>query len=314
MALRLALVVDKSDAFLSFQKERILNEWDVDNSGLKKISKLSEAGGVTLFGDNLTSLFRLETPEEVKALITDLEKVTDAEHAIGSGLLLLTAVDRRTTKKLETLVVKLGGAVHAVKDSKDKQTNSAKLLEELRLNREAREFLLTYVGEDYSTLIPLVSTISALTPEQQHAVTVEDLYIRLPQAPGSVAPWALEKPLFAGNYNETIDIFRRVSKHSHFLVVLAVLRNKIQLAYRVAALQELQGPLTSAALAERLGVADNYPLKLAMGYAKKYGLRKLQRVAEDMAQTEAKVKGGSGADPTVHMELMLIRTSETLRS
>lgn len=314
MSLKLALVVDKSDAYIAFQKGRVLEEWGVEASELKNIGRLAEAGGMTLFGGGTASILTLDDADAVKQLATELAEESDLVSRVGSGLLILSSVDRRTTKKLETTVADLGGRVYVVKDSKDKQSNSEKLVSELHLNRSARDFLLAYVGEDYEALVPLVKAISPLAPQHQAAITEEDLFIRLPQAPGAVAPWALEKPLFAGNFNETIDIFRRVSKSSHFLVVLAVLRNKIQLAYRVAALQEAHGALNSAKLAKYLNVPDNYPLKLAMGYSKKYGLARLQKATEEMARTEAAVKGGSGANPAVAMELMLVRVSETLRA
>lgn len=316
-SLKLALVIDKSEAFLSFQKERILTAWGAEPSATKKIERFTQAGGAMLFGGGVTSILEIDEAEGLKQLVSDLEAAEGAgtlANKLSEGVLILSTVPRTSTKKAEALVAKLGGeVVTTAVDKKERITVAEKLVQGLNLNRDARTFLLAYVGDDYEAVIPLTKTLSTLTPEQQFRVSEEDLFLRLPQAPGAVPPWEIEKPLFAGDFDKTIDVFRRVSQHSHYLVVLKVLNNKFQLAFRVAALMEVQNVKTTSQLAESLGVPDNYPLKLAMGYAKKYGLAKLQQAAHEMARTEAQVKGGSGANGTVLMELMLVRMISMFR-
>lgn len=316
--IKLALIIDKSQSYTDFQKERILKEWNVNPFELKKITSLSEAGGSTLFGKPPTALLTLSDLNEVKDFVEVLTKAKTAgtvEGSVGEGLLIMSPVARTSTKKLEALVEALGGEVVIAKASaKDKMTTGEKLINDLNFTREVKEYILSYVGDDYEALIPIARSLSDLPKESHSRISVEDIYIRLPKAPGAVPPWEIEKPLFAGNLSKTIEIFRRVHQNSDLLVVLFVLKNKMTLAYRAGAILDATPRTSSAVIAEALGVPDNYPLKLAMGYHSKYGIDKLEKLAMLLAETERKVKGGSGTPGDVTMEMMLVEFQQILRS
>lgn len=314
---KLALILDKSKSYTDFQKEKLLTDWGVASSDLKNITNLSEAGGSTLFGKAPTSLMQVEDTNGIKDLVTSLTAVSDsnsAESVIGEGLIIMSPANRNSTKKLEALVTKLGGQVIVAKaSSKDSVSTGEKLINDLGFTREVKDYILSYVGDDYEALIPIARSLSDIPKEAHKKITIEDIFIRLPKAPGSVPPWEIEKPLFAGDLKKTIEIFRRIHKNSDLLVVLFVLKNKITLAHRCAAILE-NGPRTpSSKIAESLGVADNYPLKLAMGYHSKYGLDKIQRLTHLIAETERKVKGGSAAPGNVTMEMMIVEFQRILR-
>lgn len=316
--LRLALIADKSQSYTDFQKERILNDWSVSSSELKNIKRLSEAGGSTLFGKPPTALLTLGDLNEVKDFVKALSDIHESggiDNVVGEGLIIMTPVARTSTKKLETLIADLGGEVIIAKPSaKDKMTTGEKLINDLDFRREVKDYILSYVGEDYEALIPIARSLSDLPRDQHKKITIEDIYIRLPKAPGAVPPWEIEQPLFSGNITKTISIFRRVNQNSSLLVILAVLKNKVTLAYRAGALLEDSSRIKTADIAARLGVPDNYPLKLAIGYHKKYGIDKLEKLTQLIAETERKVKGGSATPPDVTMEVMLVEFQRILRS
>lgn len=315
--LKLALVIDKSKSYTDFQKERILKEWGVASSELKNVSSLAEVGGSTLFGAAPTALMVISDADEVKNLVKAFEEIKESssiESAVGEGLILMTSVARTSTKKLETLIAAFGGEVAIAKPgAKDGMSTGEKLINDLGFTREVKNYLLAYVGDDYEALIPIARSLSDIPKEQHKKITIEDIYIRLPKAPGAVPPWEIEKPLFAGDISKTVEVFRRIHQNSDLLVVLFVLKNKMTLAYRAGAMLEANPRITSAEVASALGVTDNYPLKLAMGQHKRYGLAKLEKIAQLMADTERKIKGGSAMRGDVTMELMLVEFQNILR-
>lgn len=312
--LKLALVIDKSKSYTDFQKERILKDWGILPSELKKVTGLSQVGGSTLFGKSPTALMVISDTDEVKNLVKALEEVSSIDSVIGEGLIIMTSVARTSTKKLETLVAALGGEVVIAKPgAKDGMSTGEKLINDLGFAPEVKNYLLAYVGDDYEALIPIARSLSEIPKEQHKRITVEDIYIRLPKAPGAVPPWEIEKPLFADNISKTIEVFRRIHQNSDLLVVLFVLKNKMTLAYRAGAMIEANPRISSADVAAALGVTDNYPLKLAMGQHKRYGLEKLEKIAQLLADTERKVKGGSAMPGDVTMEIMLVEFQRILR-
>lgn len=312
--LKLALVIDKSKSYTDFQKERILKDWGILPSELKKVTGLSQVGGSTLFGKSPTALMVISDTDEVKNLVKALEEVTSIESVIGEGLIIMTSVARTSTKKLETLVAALGGEVVIAKPgAKDGMSTGEKLINDLGFTKEVKNYLLAYVGDDYEALIPIARSLSEIPKDQHKRITVEDIYIRLPKAPGSVPPWEIEKPLFAGDISKTIEVFRRIHQNSDLLVVLFVLKNKMTLAYRAGAMIEANPRISSADVAAALGVTDNYPLKLAMGQHKRYGLEKLEKIAQLLANAERKIKGGSAMRGDVTMEIMLVEFQNILK-
>lgn len=315
--LKLALVIDKSKSYTDFQKERILKDWGVLPSELKNVTGLSQVGGFTLFGKSPTALMVISDTDEVKVLVKAFEEIQQAstiESSIGEGLIIMTSVARTSTKKLETLIAALGGEVVIAKPgAKDGMSTGEKLINDLGFTREVKNYLLAYVGDDYEALIPIARSLSEIPKDQHKRITIEDIYIRLPKAPGSVPPWEIEKPLFGGDISKTLEVFRRIHQNSDLLVVLFVLKNKMTLAYRAGAMIESNPRITSVEVADALGVTDNYPLKLAMGQHKRYGLEKLEKLAQLLADTERKVKGGSAMRGDVTMEVMLVEFQNILR-
>lgn len=308
---RIVFINDASRAFIDFQRDRVLEEWEVEKANLKTIERISEAGISSLFGAAPTALLQLTDKSQLSPLVEAIEKLSDATiEAIGeSGLLITADIDKRSTGKLGKAVEAMGGRVISVASK-----GAAKaIIDTLHLNRSAKEFMEDYAGDDYSSIVGVAAALSKLSPEQQAKVTAEDILLRIPTPPGSVPPWELEKPLMAGNVTDTVKLFRRIVAVQHLLIPLAVLKNKFVLAWRTSAVLQEDPGATTDKIAVILGVPDNYPLKLALQSAKKYGHSKLDKVIKLVAKTEAQVKGGSATSASTNMEIMLVSIINTLK-
>jgi hypothetical protein len=313
--MKLALILDKSSAFRDFQRASILKQWQSDTD-VQRVNSLDEVGQETIFGNPPTAVMELDDISTVKKLVKDLESSSKNElnHKLQYGLVLVSGANRNSTKKLEQIVNHLGGRVILAKESsKDKSSVTTKLLSNLSLGRSEKRFLEDYVAEDYDSLLSLLRSLETLTPKQQSMITVADLMIRLPQPPGSIPPWEIEKPLMQGDVPETISVYRRIILHSHPLVVLSVLRNKIQLMWRIAALEHFHGITDRAQLSAVLSVSNSYALKLAQNMSRQLGLDVCQKLTELIAQAETDLKGGSQADTSVTMELLLVQIAKQVR-
>lgn len=317
MAVNIALIIDKAEAYVNFQKVKLLEDWGYEHADTKSISDVQEAGAASLFGDAPVSLITFQEKEDVQAAFEKLSKASEETLTrYGTpGLIMMTAVDRRSTAKLEKLVKSMGGVLVLAKEKSSDKTPVAKtLLNDLNLNREVKEFLADHAGDDYTSILGLIRTLSELSPAQQRNLSILDVAMRLPTPPGGVPPWEIERPLLAGNLTETIKIYRRISSTSHLLVPLKILSNKFKTSWKVSSILSVQPNTSQADLALALGVPNNYGLKLAMDQAKRYGEKKLQKILSDIAESEAMVKGASSANSDVIMEILLTKIHNTLRS
>ena len=329
--MKLALIIDKSAAFISFEKEKVLASWGTDSNAVEFVSSISRAGGASLFGDTPTIVVELADTDAVKRTVVELEDL-DPE-SLSSGAILVSSVARTSTKKLEAAVAKLGGhVILSSEGSKSKISPTQHLLAELHLNRAAKEFLVEYVGDDYESLIPLIKTISALSPENQMKVTEEALVMRMPQAKGSVKPWEIFNHIISGDTSKAIDHLRRTNDSSSFLVPLTIIKNNLQLMLTAAALQSQNPRLTQEQLATVSGAPNNWGTKLALERAKKLGLPRLEKAAELVSITIGKVRGvpeievgkngdkkslyrpTSSANPMVAMEVFIVDLCQLLRA
>ena len=314
--LRLVLLLDKSEPWLNYTRKQVLSSWGVDSDDDVTVAEnLSVVGTPDLFGETPVCTMLLTEAEQVKSLGSDLEAlVKDGSLAdrMSAGLVIMCSVNRNSTKKLESLVSRNGGRVVTTKEtSKDRSPAALRMLKSLSIPSDVKSFLVDYAGDDYSLIIPLIEELGSVSPRQQRLVTLDKIELRLAKSAGSLTPWQIEKPLLKDN--ETIKMFRRIVKHSHPLLVLRVLKNKMHLAYRVGALVN-SGVTDLGQIADCLGVSNNYPLRLAHDFAKEFGMSQCQWILEQVVDAESKAMGASSADPVIHTEMMLARVCSRMRA
>lgn len=314
--MKMALIIDKSESYIGFERTNVFKKWSVNESEVEKVESLGRVGEETIFGEVYPSYMSVNSLDQWKKLVADVEKLLkndELEHKVREGLVITSTLARNSTKKLEEIVKKHSGEVIVAKESaKDKTNVSAKMLSSLSLNKQVKDFLVEYAADDYDSLVSVISNISEISPAAQSRITIEDMYVRLPKPPGSVAPWLLETPLFKGDIVETITMYRRITQHSHFLVVLSLLKNKVVLSWRIASLMQNNPRITEADAASSLGVAKNFPFTLAFRNAKSFGYEKMEKILSTLVEAEAKVKGGASADSDIVMELALIKIATLL--
>lgn len=332
--MRIALIVDKHEAYIAFERDRLLSEWGIDRDQVSSITSVNQAGHATLFGAAPLSVLSLNDKDEIQSALAILKDATPEtlKRLSTPGLIMHSNANRNTTRSLEKTVSDLGGVVLESKGSSKNDTPTSKIIDTLFIAPAAKKFLKEYIGDDYTSVLGLVRTVGKLSPKHQAAIGIEDLLVRLPQPPGAVPPWGIEPAILSGDVNKAIELYRRVSKTSHLLVVLSILKNKFYLVYKVAAILDSNPNATTASVSKALSpevpsnaskdvrdrlmkasVQDNYALKLALGTAKKIGLAKATGILELIASTEAKVKGGSSGDPHIFMERMIVSIATQVR-
>lgn len=302
--MELVLIVEKSKVYSDFLKNSYLNKWGVPIGEAREATKLSESAGETLFGETPPSIITLNSPTEVKELVKEfenLDKIGELEQLKNNGIIVIANVNRQSTRKLESLFKK-----HGVVEVTNKNSITVELLNKVNLPTEVRQFLIDYVGQDYENLIPIVNALLKSPPSSHKNVRIEDVYIRLPKPPGSVPPWEIEKPIFEKNADKTIDVFRRVSRSSHYLVILSLLKNKLMLAYRIASLLD-NNIKNDAEITRNLNISNNYYYKMTKQISVRQGKENLGKMLKVIMDTESNVKGGVNINGEVQMEVMLIK-------
>lgn len=324
--MKLALIIDKSQSYVDFQKDLVAENWEIEPVNVETVASLSEVGETTLFGDTPTAVIHASDINAVKELTSIFEsmiKTMSEEEIVNKfehGLIITTTVARVSTKKLEKIVNDLGGFVVLSKENAKDKTNPVDgLLNPLSIPRDVKRFIQDYAGDNYDMILSVVRTISEIPEKAQRLITIDDILMRIPQAPGAIPPWEIEKSFMNGDIVELISMYRRIVAHSHGLVVVSILKNKIVSSYKISALiddsREENGTTPSVAeVSTLLGIPNNYPTKLSYESAKKLGFAKLSRVIELFYELEGKLKGGSNVNADVLIELELMRISKLLNA
>lgn len=324
--MKLALIIDKSQSYIDFQKDKIIEDWGINAASVELVQSLSEVGEMTLFGDTPTAVINSSDLNSFKDLSTSVENLVKSKtpdqisEKFSHGLVITTTVARVSTKKLEKIVTDLGGSIILSKENaKDKTNPVVSLLQPLNLLPEVKKFIQDYAGDNYDMVLSVVRTISEIPEKSQKLISIDDILMRIPQAPGSIPPWEIEKPFMSGNIPELITMYRRIVTHSHGLVVVSILKNKITTSYKISSMiddyREEKGTTPNVAeISKLLSIPNNYPTKLSYESAKKIGFSKLSRIVELFYKLEANLKGGSNVDTNTLVEIELMRISKLINS
>lgn len=316
--MNLALIIDKSNAYVEFQKEILLGEWFNDSSKVETqtINNLYGAKGDTLFGTSPLHILELEKASDA----TELGKVMkdfdiDAlEEMFATGLIIIGDIPGNSLKTLKKTVADLGGKVFVTKSSETIATTE-KIVDCLTLNKDSRRFLIDYAGENYSSLLPLIKDLSKLDEAQQKNLTLEELYIRLPQAPGALPPWNIEKYLFNGNTRKAIETMERVTGGGlgAHLLSLAVIRNKLNLILLMKMVQLNDPTIKFDEALEKLDLKNNYGNKIAFQRARKFDLDEISSIVRLVYDAEWNIKGGSPVPSHVIMNALFAKLAKDLK-
>lgn len=312
--MHLALVVDKSEAYLEFQKDMILNDWSIDKKDVEKFDNVKDSGFDNLFDESPTAIVSMLDLQTLKKNIDFLTKADDdtLQEKFDNGVIFLTNQPRNSTKKLETFIKDKGGLLIVPPTAKE-QSLSAKIVGSMGLSRDVRDFVLDYVGDDYPQLISLARSISSASAEKRKRITVDDVIIRFPQDKGSVSIWGIEKYLSSGNAEKAIEYLHRTLKNTPPLLALGAIKSKYVLAYRVGAILDNDSTMTLPKIAETLNVANNYPLKLAFDMAKSTNFENLGKIFYRIMETDSNMKGGLNVNSSVLLDLLVVDICNSMK-
>lgn len=306
----LTLIIDKSEAFCRFQLKQSLKKLQTTNTQQEKV--LTNTQNITLFGDTPTIIIELESTEQLKQTVTQLEKTTmeELKENCSQGLIIWSTIPRTSTKKLEKKCKELGFET-ILPASKKEEPLTLKLVKSLKLSKEAETFLLDYIGDDHDNALSLVSTISELPPSTRHKISVEDLYVRLPQSPGSLPPWDVEKHILNNNTIKAISTARRVHKSSNHLVWVSILKKKLHTYYRINALLQDNPRVTDKEIATVLNIKPN-GLYYSKKTAQKYSTQQLHYALQLIVNTEGMLKGDKATPVEETAEKLIIQLTRIL--
>lgn len=307
--MKLLLISDSSEAVAMHARDAAIAEWGLEH-GTRNIEKIAEAGAINLFGEAPLSLLSIDGASELKQVVSDLEKLDSNSSKLAHGLIITTDVGGNQIKKLQNLVVKLGGEAKVVTKSKSVDT-APDLVASLNVSAKIKDFLVDWAGQEPGQLVSLVRAIEAIPPSRQAQLTMDDIMIRLPLPPGSIAPWDIEKPLLAGNVDETISTYRRIVSHSAPILVQFVLYGKFSTMHKVAAIVENDPSITNDQINEILGLKGRQ-IYFLRPTAKRFGAAKLEKCVDILAKTEDALKSGA-ADANLTYEVAILKILLTLR-
>ena len=175
----------------------------------------------------------------------------------------------------------------------------------VRLSGTAAAMLDAHLGGDLHRLAGLLDTLEdAYGPGA--TVDESELAPFLGQA-GRVAPWDLTDAIDKGDSAAALAMLARLTGAGelHALAVLAVLHRHYQ------AMLRLDGVQVSSAdeAAEIAGMRSAYPAKKALDQARHLGSARIGRAVELLAAADLDLRGRSGLDDAVILEVLVARLS-----
>ena len=221
---------------------------------------------------------------------------------IGGGGRLSTVL----TKKVAQL-----GKVHdvGVRKAAQKREFVAEHLRHgsVRLSASAQKMLETHLGEELGRIDGMLETLSAAYGE---GVTVDESMLQpFLVARGSVPIWDLTDALEAGSIPRALSVLDRMmgpggaSAHE----VLASIDNHVSRAAR------LQGaPVTSGEDAAAVLGVHAFPAKKSLDLSRRLDLERLRDCLAFIAQADLDLKGMSGLDDRVIIEILVARLTQRL--
>lgn len=301
---QLALVADSEEAYTGYVARSIVEQWkNTTPREVKYITSFDDFLGEDIFGDNHIYVLQVSKKAALAPLVESLENhLQEPDVFTTDGLVITTQLSKVTLKKLMAVVEKLQGRVYV--SEKKKVDTSKALISKTSLNYDAKSYALTYVGEDYGSLVPLIEAVSALPPATQKRISVEQIALRMPQPPGSVPVWDLEQPFFNKQPARFIETNRRVPMTS----------NKPMLASGYLLKQMENIMLFQAVGAEHMSAitgVKGYPLKKIAGYARTLNPEAVREGVKLLAECDTNLKGGSRVNGLTVFETTALQIMDT---
>lgn len=280
----------------SLDKCKKIDTWKL---GISKSNNIFLAPEVIVL--NLTDKNRLKNFVD---LITNknINEFTD-DKWIGVGVIIYTT-HSQGSKKIENLVQKCHGTIYSKQSVQEHKTQ---ILKDLGVTPQQSKFLSDYVGEDFTLLLNIKKGLKNKTLSEIQDLTLYDLYLFLPQKPGSIPPWEVVDLALQCKKSETIKRLTRVLEHTHPLVIMVFLKQKFDLLYKVTTLN-LLGVKDKNNIVSYLGLKNAYPLISINKMYHKPSFETTEYLLKLVAIAEQDLKGSQNIkDVNTYMEILLLK-------
>lgn len=243
--------------------------------------------------------------DDLPALLDYLERPLDT-----SDVVLVEGGDGRLSKKLVD-AVKQVGTITATAPPKKAGDRIAWVREQLaaaglRLDRGATDRLVDWLGEDAARVDGVVSTLVGAFGTGA-SIGAADLEPFLGEA-GGVPPWEFTDAIMAGDTTTALTLLGRMIHGGgrHPLQIMSTLHTNY------ASLARLDGAnaRTEQEAMAATGLKSAFPAKKAMQHYRRLGPGGTRRAIELLAQADLDLRGGTGLDAELVMEVLVARLSK----
>lgn len=181
----------------------------------------------------------------------------------------------------------------------------------LSLDSAAQNEIQNHLGEDYGRLTSFLKTLASAFGSSASNSTQLGVVDILPflGSKGSVPLWDLTSALAKGDGAGSLNILKRkFVSGSEPITILYFLINH----YNRIAMLDGAGFRSGDEAAKALGISA-YPAKLALAEAQNLGTRKLKKITALLSKADADLKGGSGLNPEIVLEILIARLAQQYR-
>lgn len=215
-------------------------------------------------------------------------------------------------KKLKDAVVAAGGTVSSASKPRGYRGIQDWFGNQMResglsLDGAAQNLIQTHLGEDYGRLRSFFEILrSAFGAESQ--LSAKDVAPFL-GSKGSVPSWDLTSALANGDGAGALNILKRkFDSGDEPIAILYFLINH----YNRIAMLDGAGFQSGDQAAKELGISV-YPAKLALAESQQLGTHKIKRISALLGKADEDIKGGSGLDSELIVEILIARLAQQYR-
>ena len=289
---KLILIIDANESYLQKEVKLHYNEIKSDNNELKEITEWANGLGeaISLFGIKPIYHLKLRNNEDIKKFVEYLKKRAK-DKWWGHGV-IITSTTNVGLKKIKEAVESNNGLII---EKKEPEVIKQEILNRYNLNKETKSVVSYHVGNDYEMLLPLTNSLDKLTKKEQKELSVEEALILMLEQEGEVPPWKIINPLFNEDIKEALLMYNRIKEHSHPLVIMAIIKPKIEMLYQAGILYTL-GNRTFNGIAQALELNKKNVLYTVFKMVRKTRYENLCKIAELTNEVESKLKGKSVED------------------
>lgn len=234
---KLYLIVNDDESYLMDEVDKLRGLLKINN--LKKITEWSKgvSQATNLFGNTQPIHLDLSDTNNFKKFVKFIKD--NPEEFEGErwfiNVVIITAKNMNRTTTVKKLVEKANGVVDI---KAELQKEKEDYLKGLPLQKNVKESILFYLGDDYAQLIPLKRALQGKTQEEIAEMSFGDILSVMPNIKGKVKPWEFVEYLFKDDINRAIVSAKRLSSLTSPKLALNILKNNIDNIYASAQLRK----------------------------------------------------------------------------